>query len=234
MKRACWASAVTSPHAGNGAGRVGGAPPVRRAIGANSTSRATRSGSCRGHQARRHGAPGMGDQGDRPGTGLALDQLEHRLDLRGGLGRAAERWMAVGRHGHGAIAAALAEAREVEGPGVEATHVPVVEPGTAAEVEADRQGRREGGAMDIEHCRRAGSRLAADEERRAVARSEDAKGLLGHVPEIGIRRRPALRSGPNYPRGKNGGTRQYSFNPARCRHRASRGLRTTRPGSWRS
>jgi hypothetical protein len=75
--------------------------------------------------------------------------------------------MAIGRFGHRGIAAAFAEAREVEGPGVQAARVKIVEPGTAAEIEADGQCRGKGGAVDIENRRGARQRLTTDEERWA-------------------------------------------------------------------
>jgi hypothetical protein len=54
--------------------------------------------------------------------------------------------MAIGRLGHRGIAAAFTEACEVERPDVEAARVKIVEPGTAAEIEADGQCRGKGGA----------------------------------------------------------------------------------------
>src|SRR5260370_8100189 len=73
--------------------------------------------------------------------------------------------MAIGGLGHRGIAAACAEAREVERPGVEAARIPVVEPGTAAEIEADGQCRGKGGAVDVEHRRAASQGPAGDEHR---------------------------------------------------------------------
>jgi hypothetical protein len=97
----------------------------------------------------------MRDQRRAGLAGLAAHQGHDGGDLFSRLGRAAERWMAVGRPGHRGIAAALAETREIKRPGVEAARVNIVEPGTAAEIEADRQRRGKGGAVDIKDRQRA-------------------------------------------------------------------------------
>jgi hypothetical protein len=123
------------------------------------------------------------------------DERHNVGDLLRRLGRAAERRMAVGRLAHRGVAAALAEAREVECPGVETARIPVVEPAAVAEIEADRQRRREGGAVDIEDGSAAG-RLAADEQRRPVICRGEPEGLLGHAGEIGALRLPSFRPKP--------------------------------------
>ena len=137
----------------------------------------------------------MRHQGGARLTGLAAHQGQDGSDLLGRLGRAAERRMAVGGLGHRGIAAAVTEAREVEGPGVEAARVPVVEPGTAAEIEADGQRRGKGGAVDIEDRRRADERLATDEQRRMVVRCRQIGRSVGSYGRD-RRLRPADHSAP--------------------------------------
>src|SRR5471032_3195684 len=101
--------------------------------------------------------------------------------------------MVGGRLGHGGITAAFAEAREVEGPGVETAGVPIVHPAAVAEVEADRQCRREGGAVYIKDHRGANAWLAAGEQRRGFGRRRYTEGLLDHRKEIGTPGLPLLR-----------------------------------------
>ncbi len=155
-------------------------------------------------QPRRHRTPGMRHQRHAP-AGLGADQRQYGADLPHRLGRAAERRMAVGGLGHGGVAAAVAEAREVEGPGVEAARGPVIEPAPTTKVEADRQRRREGGAKHVEDRRGARQRLAADEQRRTGAGRRDAEDLLAHGREIGAAGRPALRPRPKRARNFWGG-----------------------------
>ena len=83
-------------------------------------------------------------------AGLPADQRQHGRDLAGRLRRTAERRTVIGRLAHRRVAAAFAETGKVEGPGVEAARVPIVQPGTAAKIEADGQRRRKGGAVDVE------------------------------------------------------------------------------------
>ena len=114
---------------------------------------------------RRHRPPGMRHQRRTRLAGLPAHQGQHRGDLFGGFRGAAKRRMAIGGLGHVGIAATFTETREVEGPGVEAARVEIVEPRTAAEIEADGQCRGKGGAMDVENRRAARQRLTTDEER---------------------------------------------------------------------
>src|SRR5580700_4339916 len=140
--------------------------------------------------------------------------------------------MAIGRLGHGGIAAAFAEACEVERPGVEAARIPVIEPGTAAEIEADGQRRGKSGAMDVKDRRRTGQGLATDEERWARPRCRDPYGLLGPAPEIGTFRRPTFRRRPK----RDANPDRYRA-PVRCesasRPRSDRRRLPQWPAPWR-
>src|SRR6185437_8298970 len=134
----------------------------------------------------RHRAPRMRDQREARNALMIEDEAGRSLDLTGGILAVAQRSVKLGALRHRLVTVGMAEAVEIERPDVEARLVQGVSPRNAVEAMRDRERRREGGAVHVEHgtpipAGGTHGRQVAQEQLQFRVRARDTEMLLARV-----------------------------------------------------